>query len=268
MYKKDRKKRELYYSCAPKECSNYLFGEWFKDVESTVVPGIKPYYSVSIFGRVWNKYRGIFMSQHISRNGYVYTQFAVENNGLVNVYNHRLVMKVFKPIENPELFEVNHIDGDKTHNSVLNLEWCTSAENIQHAYANGLIQPWSIIDRETAEKICQLLQQGFQNHQILEMLGPPVTAGIITSIRQRVCWNSASNNYNFELAHKSQLLTVQQIEELCKYFSCHLQIGSINQFCRDALISIGCDISVNYVDAARKIYKRKSSIEISNKYVF
>jgi hypothetical protein len=35
--------------------------------------------------------------------------------------------------------DVNHIDGNKKHNFVSNIEWCTKSENMQHAWDNGLI---------------------------------------------------------------------------------------------------------------------------------
>ena len=35
---------------------------------------------------------------------------------------------------------VNHIDGDKSNNSLENLEWVSQSENEKHAFANGLKQ--------------------------------------------------------------------------------------------------------------------------------
>lgn len=50
---------------------------------------------------------------------------------------HRLVAKAFLvPITGKEV--INHKDGNPKNNSVENLEWCTQAENIQHAYDTGL----------------------------------------------------------------------------------------------------------------------------------
>lgn len=52
---------------------------------------------------------------------------------------HRLVAKTF--LDNPMKKEqVNHIDGNVLNNEVSNLEWCTNAENTQHAYDTWLNQ--------------------------------------------------------------------------------------------------------------------------------
>ena len=49
---------------------------------------------------------------------------------------HRLVAEGF--LGKQDGLDVNHIDGNKKNNNLLNLEFCTRQKNVEHAIKNGL----------------------------------------------------------------------------------------------------------------------------------
>lgn len=54
-------------------------------------------------------------------------------------------MNAFNPCDNNDFF-INHIDGNKTNNSLNNLEWVTNKENVHHAQSLGLRKNKEYID--------------------------------------------------------------------------------------------------------------------------
>ena len=99
------------------------------------VIGYEGLYSVDIFGNVYNA-NGKEMKQ--LQNQFGYMNVSLTKNGKQTQHKvHRLVAQAFIP--NPlNKQQVNHIDGNKKHNVVWNLEWCTCKENINHALKSGL----------------------------------------------------------------------------------------------------------------------------------
>ena len=91
-----------------------------------------PEYYVSSLGRFKNK-KGVIMKDYKPHHsGYIYLRVNIQKYAL-----HRLIAQTFIPnLENKPF--VNHIDGNKTNNSVSNLEWCTYSENNLHNYKTGL----------------------------------------------------------------------------------------------------------------------------------
>ena len=116
--------------------------EVWKDIK-----GYEGLYQVSNLGRVKSLARKIKLKQYIkdtpemvmkldlNRRGYLYVHLC--KNGKYKAYRvHRLVADAF--VENPEHKEqVNHIDRNVLNNKSCNLEWCTNAENMEHAKKTG-----------------------------------------------------------------------------------------------------------------------------------
>ncbi len=111
------------------------------------IPGYEGLYQVSDLGRVkslerYKNNNGGFVKvpekifNGAPRNGYLLVGLS-KGGKRKTCAIHRLVAIAFIP--NPENKPtVNHINGNKTDNRAVNLEWNTDAENIRHAFATGL----------------------------------------------------------------------------------------------------------------------------------
>lgn len=102
------------------------------------IVGTKGYIEVSNEGRVRSLLRGEprVLKTQVDNKGYHRIRVTIEREKM-SYKVHREVAKAF--IENPNnLPQVNHKNGNKSDNSVDNLEWVTNRENAHHAIENGL----------------------------------------------------------------------------------------------------------------------------------
>jgi len=160
------------------------------------VPNYEGLYQVSSFGRVRSlprKHSPTIRIMKLMVNSRGYLVIILSKYGVKKGFKlHRLIAEAFIPNSYSKP-QVNHIDGDKRNNSLSNLEWCTSSENIRHAFDTGLKfackgedHGRSTLTRDQAEEI-KYEHKDLSVIQIAELYG--ITRGAIYHIRKGRTWS-------------------------------------------------------------------------------
>jgi DNA-binding XRE family transcriptional regulator len=141
------------------------------------IPEYEGIYQISNFGRLRSVTRtvidsrtkaaytvyGRIMKERYMPNGYIQACLCKDSKYRY-FYIHRLVSEAF--LENPNnLPQVNHIDCNKSNNSVDNLEWCTGKENGEHGsknllYKHGESHHMTKLSESQVREIKRLLKEG------------------------------------------------------------------------------------------------------------
>lgn len=134
--------------------------------------GYETKYKVSNDGRIWSEYLQDFMKPYYSKGGYmrVKVNFGERNKKFMV---HRLVAMAFIPNPDAEhLTQVDHIDCNRTNNTVDNLRWVSPKQNTQHAIENGYRNKYhyKMINAETGEilefdngsKLCKYFNRSYE----------------------------------------------------------------------------------------------------------
>lgn len=113
------------------------------------IPGYESLYMINQSGEVLSLERQVktkggsfrtipqhYLTWQLTHDGYLFVKLT-KNKIKTCIKVHRLVAMAFIP--NPENKpQVNHKDGNKTNNTICNLEWVTGKENMEHAVSNKL----------------------------------------------------------------------------------------------------------------------------------
>lgn len=197
--------------------------EIWKDIEDW-----EGLYQISSFGRVRSLDRwidngrakpyllpGKVLAQKTSRTGYKQINLRFKDkNKWFSV--HRLVALAFV-VNEENLPQVNHIDGDKSNNHFSNLEWSTARDNIIHAFELGLkpegSESWfTELSEEIIHQVCKLLSEGVPNTEVVKVTG--VTRGVVSKIKTGKSWKSVSKQYN--IPRKTRGLPEEVVVEICE----------------------------------------------------
>lgn len=141
-------------------------------------------YEISNYGRVRNKFTHKFVTRFGSicnpkGEYWLRVNLNYENIGIkFKIAVHRLVALAFIPNPDPVVYvQVNHIDGHPENNYVDNLEWCTSSQNMLHAYRHNLVtinrgskRSNAIFTEEDIRAICYWMRDGYKANDILYLI--------------------------------------------------------------------------------------------------
>lgn len=119
------------------------------NVRKILIDGVNDYF-LDTNGNIYYVDNSLRLLYKTLSQGYYYVHLYFKDGTYKTYRLHRLIAMTFIPVPDRhknipiEKLFVNHIDGNKLNNKVENLEWCTSSENMIHAYKNNLWSPLRI----------------------------------------------------------------------------------------------------------------------------
>lgn len=164
------------------------------------IPGYENYYQASNHGRIkrvggyirhsnnsMKNWSEKVLAQKQDAGGYLKVEFSKDGKRK-NILCHRAVCAAFH--ENPQnLPQVNHKDGDKTNNSVDNLEWCSKSHNRLHAFATGLTSAKGSKNSQAILTVDRVLKIRESNERVKDLARQHgVSPATICDIKNRRSW--------------------------------------------------------------------------------
>ena len=237
--------------------------------------GILPYYYISNTGLIYSTKLNRYLNFSTTYDGYLNVNLKTINGHIVRRV-HRLLMMTFAPLENCDLFEVNHIDGNKTNNHINNLEWVNHDQNMKHASRTGLFvargeeRENSKLSEDQVRIICQKIAEGKPPKQISEEMNLKDCNidKIVMNIINGYSWKHISKEYDFSNKFNREFLfRIDQIHEICKYFEIHGRETSTDEILNYlGIIPKSFEDRRRYQVALSPIRNRKNYKNICNQY--
>lgn len=237
-------------------------------------PYMRDQYEISSFGRVRNINTNHILGTFTSNSGYLRIavndpRYSYKKN--INLSVHRLVAETFIP--NPENKPiVNHINGNKLDNRVINLEWVTYSENRNHAYINNLDpqgenKPNSKLKNKDVHKISKMLSDGYRlrdvcSYMIYDGIGikREELYSIIYDIVRGHSWQFIYNQYPKFTGDRKEVL----FSKIRMLYKSGYKSKEIRHILKEDFNYV--DITANYIkETITKINKYKGSTTIENK---
>ena len=132
---------------------------------------------------------GKVLKQYLTGNGYLVV-YLWKNNQQKRRYVHHLVLEAF--VGKKELgkamtdWQVNHMDFDKTNNSLENIEYVRRSENVAHASRHDRFKVGPKLNMEKAKDIRRKVSEGRKQKDVAAEY--EVSTGMISQIVHNKTW--------------------------------------------------------------------------------
>ena len=126
-----------------------------------------------------NYTREVVLKTHLTKNGYHQIQLW-KNSKVVNKLVHVLVWETFHGISKPKDMDIDHVDGNKNNNSLVNLELVTRKENMRRAVNLRLLS--SIVKDNDILRCIDLVKSGMSMSRAAKEVG--ISRDILKRIRR------------------------------------------------------------------------------------
>lgn len=188
------------------------------------IKGYEDYY-ITKSGKIFSTLTNKELKYDKSCRGYCKVKLMDRRIGrYITLQVHRLVAIQFIPNPN-KLPEINHKDGNKSNNSIYNLEWCTSEYNHRHAKENGLykIEEDSPRAKLTKQQVIQIYKDWETcKNKVLLAKKYNVSDALIGEIIRGVRWSQTYIEYYGKPSEyrkpKRKKLSLSTIKTILKYY--------------------------------------------------
>ena len=203
------------------------FYEIWAPITQNIVKNICPYYLISSFGRIYSTYSNRLLTPVIDKYGYeviclhlTETKDTCKRNQTTERVN-RLVLLTFCPINNPELFEADHVNRDRRNNKLWNLRWLTPEENQKNRVLCGMKGSDNPMSKLTEEKVLNIIYDLYSNKYSFREISNKynISSTTVESIAYNKRWNCLGIDVDQEKLRVSSAFSNQEIENICNYFS-------------------------------------------------
>lgn len=253
--------------------------------EPRIIPplddGIKPYYAIYRNGTIINTISGKQIIPQINHAGYLTVNLMTET-GRVARKVHRLVLIVYDFNPNYRILQGNHKNCNKLDCSLGNLEWTTPKENVDHAIENDLRSSFigeeninaSLIEYQVLA-IADMIYRGYPEEAIFKVI-PEANHSMILNIVSGNTWSYLfTNEYLDEIYSRfHHTISIRNRHMICKYYQDHQSVevkkpyGFVTKIAKEALISLGLELSEKNIKIAKRLYYRYDNPEITSLYKY